>query len=619
MKLLNVRSNRVQVLGLYGMGGIGKTTLAKAFYNKLINHFVLRCFISNVREIADKDGGLISLQNILLGDLFPSEQPVYDVDAGSIALKRKLHEKRVLAVLDDVDDVSQLNALAGSRDWFGEGSQIIITTRNKDVLIGQVVNELYEVQELFASEALQLFSYLALRREKPTDDYLNLSKQIVSLTGALPLALEVFGSFLLHKRTVKQREDALKKLQQIRPHNLQDVLRISFDGLDEEVKCAFLDVACLFVNSEIKKEEAIDILMGCGFRAHTVMNVLTAKSLIKIREDCTLWMHDQLRDMGRQIVQLEDLVDPGRRSRLWDHNEIVTGTKEVQGIILDFRKKRHVEDLSADTILLNNFLTTPNLTSALAYVKEKFKMYLLFLCGLQRAAEVEEPKLGTEVFESMVNMRLLQINYAKLEGKFKYFPAGLKWLQWKGCALKFLPSDYSPWQLAVPDLSESGIERLWGCTGNKVAESLRVINLHGCYILLTTPDLSGYKSLEKLNLEPCIRLTKIDKSLGNLRECSNIVEFPRDVSGLKHLQILVLSDCTKLKELPEDIGNMNSLRELLADGTAIPKLPESIYHLTKPEKLSLKDCQSIKQLPKSIGNLISLKELSLNNCIRRTT
>lgn len=153
----------------------------------------------------------------------------------------------------------------------------------------------------------------------------------------------------------------------------------------------------------------------------------------------------------------------------------------------------------------------------------------------------------------------------------------------------------------------------------QVAESLRVINLHGCYILVTTPDLSGYKSLEKLNLEPCIRLTKIDKSLGNLRECSNIVEFPRDVSGLKHLQILVLSDCTKLKELPEDIGNMNSLRELLADGTAIPKLPESIYHLTKPEKLSLKDCQSIKQLPKSIGNLISLKELSLNNCIRRTT
>ena len=76
--------------------------------------------------------------------------------------------------------------------------------------------------------------------------------------------------------------------------------------------------------------------------------------------------------------------------------------------------------------------------------------------------------LDTEGFKSMVNLRLLQINHVKLQGKFKNFPAGLKWLQWKNCPMKTLPSDYAPHELAVLDLSESGIERVWGWNSNKV-------------------------------------------------------------------------------------------------------------------------------------------------------
>ena len=164
------------------------------------------------------------------------------------------------------------------------------------------MTEFYEVKELDSSESLQLFSYHALRREKPTGTFLDLSKQIVSLTGGLPLALEVFGSFLFDKRRQKEWEDALQKLKQIRPHNLQDVLMISFNGLDEQEKCIFLDIACLFVKMRMRREDAIDILRGRGFNAEIAVSVLTAKSLIKFSEDNILWMHDQVRDMGRQIV-----------------------------------------------------------------------------------------------------------------------------------------------------------------------------------------------------------------------------------------------------------------------------------------------------------------------------
>ncbi|XP_037492085.1 disease resistance protein RPV1 [Jatropha curcas] len=624
MDLLNVKSNQIQVLGLHGMGGIGKTTLAKALYNKLIKHFKYRCFISSVREIAEGDGGLTSLQNKFLHDLSANKvPPVNEVVDGVIKIKRMLAEQRVLAVLDDVNDVSQLNVLAGKRDWFGEGGIIIITTRNEDVLVDHIVNERYEVRELFSSEALQLFSYHAMRRENPTEGYLKIAKQIVSLTGNLPLALEVFGSFLFHKRTMKQWEDALKRLQQIRPHDLQDVLRISFDGLDQEERHIFLDIACLFVKIGMGKEEAIDILTGCGFRAETAVTVLEAKSLIKIREDGTLWMHDQLRDMGREIVLRENLVNPGMRSRLWDYEEIMTvlkdkkGTENVKGIILDFGKKMFREDSSTDTVFCNYFLTAPNLTSAIAYMKRKWTRLLCLPEGIEKE---KEAIVSTKSFESMVNLRLLHVNRVKLDGKFKFLPAGLRWLQWKECPLKNLPYDYDPSQLSVLDLSESGIERIWSWGSSKVAEKLMVLNLHHCYNLVAIPDLYGHKSLEKINLERCIRLTKIHKSLGNLRtllhlnlkECLNLVEFPSEVSGLKCLQSFILSGCSKLTALPDDIGSMKSLKELLVDRTAISKLPESMYRLTKLEKLSLNGCRFIKRLPSTLGKLNSLKELSLD-------
>ncbi|KAB1207949.1 Protein SUPPRESSOR OF npr1-1, CONSTITUTIVE 1 [Morella rubra] len=238
----------------------------------------------------------------------------------------------------------------------------------------------------------------------------------------------------------------------------------------------------------------------------------------------------------------------------------------------------------------------------------------------------------------MANLRLLQINYTRLVGSYKYLPAQLKWLQWKGCPVKSLPSDFSPGELAVLDLSESAIEQVWGWHSSKqfvmivsfvtpkllpsqVAEKLMIMNLRGCHNLAAIPDLSGHKSLEKLVLEHCHSLIKIHDSVGNasslvhlnLRSCWNLIEFPAKVSGLKKLENLIFSGCSKLKELPLEIGSMRSLKELLVDDTAIEKLPESIFHLAKLEKLNLNGCRLLRTLPNCIGLLSSLKELSLTS------
>ncbi|XP_050276918.1 disease resistance protein RPV1-like [Quercus robur] len=622
MSLLDVRSNGVQVLGLYGVGGVGKTTLAKALHNKLVGSFQYLVFMKNNRENSEEDEDLVYLQNKLINHISPGKPPVYEVSSGISAIKDEVYEKRVLIIMDDIHNVRQLEVLIGGRDWFSEGSRIIITTRNRDVLPDHLVNGFYEVRELAFTEALQLFSHHALRREKPTERFMNLSKQMVSLTGGLPLALEVFGSFLFERWRIEEWKDALQKLKRIRPRNLQDVLKISYDGLDVQEQRIFLDIACLFIKMEIKREDILDALKGCGFRAEIAVTVLRARSLIKIFEDNSLWMHDQIRDMGRQIVLDESPVDPGMRSRLWDRDEIMSvlkgekGTRCIEGIVLDFEGRPIVQDPSGERISRENLQRRPNLTSALTYMKEWCKKFL------QNNAENERKVvLHTKPFESMVNLRLLQINHVRLEGKYKYLPAGLKWLQWKECPLKTLPSEFFPRELAVLDLSRSGIEKVWGSCTSKVAENLMVMNLSRCYNLAAIPDLSGNHALEKLILVGCKKLTKIHESLGNmstllhlnLRECSKLIKFPTDISGLQNLEILVLSDCSKLKELPMNIGSMKSLKELLVDNTAIAKLPESIFRLTKLEKIDLNHCQLLRRLPNCIGKLSSLKELSLNN------
>ncbi|KAH1053724.1 hypothetical protein GLYMA_08G293600v4 [Glycine max] len=617
MKVLQVQSNGVKVLGLYGMGGVGKTTLAKALFNNLLNHFEHRCFISNVREVSSKQDGLVSLRTKIIEDLFP--------EPGSptiISDHVKARENRVLLVLDDVDDVKQLDALIGKREWFYDGSRVIITTRDT-VLIKNHVNELYEVEELNFDEALELFSNHALRRNKPPENFLNLSKKIVSLTGRMPLALEVFGSFLFDKRRVEEWEDAVEKLRQIRPKHLQDVLKISYDALDEEEKCIFLDMACLFVQMGMKRDDVIDVLRGCGFRGEIAITVLVQKCLIKITdEDNTLWMHDQIRDMGRQIVVDESIVDPGKRSRLWDRAEIMSvlkghmGTRCIQGIVLDFEEDRFYRS-KAESGFSTNLQWRSSLRNVLGGIIEQclcLKNYLH-----PQAEENKEVILHTKSFEPMVNLRQLQINNRRLEGKF--LPAELKWLQWQGCPLKHMPLKSWPRELAVLDLKNSKkIETLWGWNDYKqVPRNLMVLNLSYCIELTAIPDLSGCRRLEKIDLENCINLTNIHDSIGSLStlrslkltRCSSLINLPIDVSGLKQLESLFLSGCTKLKSLPENIGILKSLKALHADGTAITELPRSIFRLTKLERLVLEGCKHLRRLPSSIGHLCSLKELSL--------
>ncbi|OWM91329.1 hypothetical protein CDL15_Pgr000273 [Punica granatum] len=153
---------------------------------------------------------------------------------------------KVLIILDDVDSVDQLKALAAELDWFGRGSIIIITTRNKDALNVLQEHKVYEVTEMDKDQALQLLSKQELRRYAPTAGLRALSEEIVNGTGGLPLALKVIGSFL-HGKSEETWKATSQKLNIVPNKEVEQKLRISYDALEREQQQMVLDLACLLV------------------------------------------------------------------------------------------------------------------------------------------------------------------------------------------------------------------------------------------------------------------------------------------------------------------------------------------------------------------------------------
>jgi hypothetical protein len=339
---LNVGADDIRMIGILGMGGIGKTTIAKAIYNQFVNEFEGKSFLANVRETFKEPRGQVRLQEQLISDILKiSEIKINSVDKGIIMIKQRLCNKAILLILDDVDQMEQLKAIARRRDWFGSGSRIIITTRDEHLLKELEVDSIYTVTTMNDSESLELFSWHAFRNNYPTKDYTELSRSVIAYCGGLPLALEVLGSYLF-SRSIPEWKSALDKLKK-NPHDqIQSKLRISFDALSDNIeKDIFLDISCFFIGMD--KDYVVQILDGCGFFAEIGISILIQRCLLKVSKTNKFTMHDLLRDMGRKIVREKYPNEPKKWSRLWlneDAFDILTKHEVIRIFSIETIKRK---------------------------------------------------------------------------------------------------------------------------------------------------------------------------------------------------------------------------------------------------------------------------------------
>ncbi|GMY19605.1 TMV resistance protein N-like isoform X2, partial [Fagus crenata] len=561
----------VRFVGICGMGGIGKTTLAQEIYERISGNFEASSFIDNVRE-ETKNQGLVSLQKQLLCKiLVEKEINIWDLRGGIDIIRNRLRNKKVLIVLDDVDGEKQLEALVGKHDWFGVGSRIIVTSRDSHLLRRHGVDDVFTTKGLNNDEALELFSWRAFKKPCPEENYVDLSKDFVNYTNGLPLALKVLGS-LLFGRSMDAWKSARDQLKVEPNSNILDILKISFDGLTDTQKQLFLDIACFFKGKD--KDCIRDILESCGYYPDYNLDVLVEKYLISINEMGALWMHDLLQEMGKEIVCRESPKELGGRSRLWLYEDALhvlknsRGTEAIEGIMVN----------------------TPN---------EK------------------EEHLSAEAFSKIKKLRLLKIGNIQLPQGLNYLSNELRVIEWYGYPLKSMPTNFHPNQLVELRMRCSRLKQLW--KGIMILDELKVIDLSDSQYLIETPEFSGILNLKQLILQRCTRLSKIHASLGNLKRlirldlngCKCLESLPHKIN-LESLEVFTLSGCSRLKKFPEIVGNMSCLSELYLNETAIKTLP--VEHLTSLITLDLRHCNNLSSLPNAICSLTSLKTLALSGC-----
>lgn len=309
----------VRMIGIWGMGGVGKTTIAKFLY-KIYSHGFAphRCFIEDVRS-STGNGNLLHLQEKLLSSIVGEEhEKLWSVEQGCSLIKSRLGNRKVFLVLDGIDNLDQLHALAKEVSWFGPGSRIIVTTRDKGLFYSSGVRFVYHVDVLDSDNAIQVFKKFAFEGgQAPSDVYQRLAIHASNLAQGLPSALQVFGTYLRRMTSIDEWEQALGRLEKIPQKRITDILRISYMGLDRKHKAMFLHVACLFNGDSVQSVKA---LLEDG---DLEIKGLEEKSLIDISADGYITMHVLVEQAGKEFVREES----GSRNPtiLWEPEEIISG------------------------------------------------------------------------------------------------------------------------------------------------------------------------------------------------------------------------------------------------------------------------------------------------------
>ncbi|CAN6556775.1 unnamed protein product [Malus baccata var. baccata] len=590
---LNDGSTDVGIVLVNGIGRIGKTTIAKFVYNLNHRRFEGSCFLEDVRETSKKPNGLVQLQSKFLRDILSGRKvKVHSVSEGINKIRDAIICKRVLLVLDDVDDMDQIRAIFGRRDWFFPGSKIIITTRYAQLLRERELSiyNIYNVHSLNVDESLELFNLHAFGQDQPREGYLKLSKRIADRSGGLPLALQTLGSSL-YGRDMDVWESTLDKLVDIPQNEVFKKLRISYDALqDNHDQNLFLHIACFFVGKE--KDYIVRILDGCDFFTIVGIENLVDRCLVTIGEDKV------------------------KRSRLWRDKDSFDVLKSKNIPLKVLKLNMHV--LSASTLSGNS----------------------------------NEIVLHTNAFARMNKLRLLQLSHVQFKGSYKELPKELRWLSWLGFPLKSIASDFPLEFLVYLEMHQSNLTQVFNrktdlrqvLKGRKTLfvffffphhlPSLKTLDLSHSHSLTEIGNFSLVPNLERLILEDCLSLVDIHDSIGklnrlvylNLKDCIKIMKLPRNVFALKLLDTLIVSGCLNLDAFPAELKMMESLKVLDVADISVTTTGEVKSRLRRnPETfwaslprclahLKLTSCNlSDDSFPKDFSNLPFLALLDLSN------
>ncbi|KAF8405132.1 hypothetical protein HHK36_010030 [Tetracentron sinense] len=567
------------VVGICGIGGSGKTTLAReicrdAQVRSYFNNRIVFLTVSqspNVEQLKIKLWEHITGNNISgSNDLNLQWKLQFDLRIGV----------RTLVVLDDVWSLSVLEQLI----FRIPGCKTLVVSR---FMFPTVLNNTYEHELLREDEAMTLFCCSAFREKSiPIAANDKLVKQVVNECKGLPLAIKVIGASLRDQpqmfwTSAKNRLSRGEPICDSHENNLLSRMAISINYLPLKVRECFLDLGAFPEDKKIP----LDVLINMWVEMHdldkeeafAIVIELSNKNLLTLVKDAragdvyssyyeiSVSQHDVLRDLALYLSKRGNLngqrrlLMPRREAGLpkeWERNMDQPFNAQIVSIHTGEMKKEdwfHMDFPKAEVLILNfasnDYFLPP-------FIASMPKLRALIIINYSTSNTVLH---NLSVFHHLGNLRSL-------------------WFE----------------KITVPQLPKTTVP----------LRNLRKISL----VLCKVNNILHGSAVDLPMIFPRLSELMMD-------HCVDLIELPSSICQVHSLEILSITNCHGLLELPAYLGSLNSLQILrLYACPAIKKLPPGICELEWLKYLDISQCVNLSSLPEEIGRLISLEKIDMREC-----
>ncbi|CAL5382466.1 unnamed protein product [Camellia sinensis] len=511
--------NKVDVIPIVGMGGIGKTTLAQMVYNDEIvkNHFDLKAWVCVSDEF-----DILKITKAIYDSVTSQTCSSDNLDQAQVQLKQALAGKKFFIVLDDVwnkkyNDWNDLNS--PFKDG-AQGSKVVVTTRSRDVARMMATVELHDVEILSDEDCWSLFAQHAFENRSidANPNLVSIGKKIVEKCKGLPLAAKTLSGLLRCKERDEEWVDVLCSKIWDLSHEESDILpalRLSYHHLPSHLKQCFAYCSIIPNDYEFEEEEIVLLWMAEGF-------------IMQKREK---QMEDVGGDYFRELLS-RSFFQPSSTSK---------GSKFVMHDLIN--DLAHV--VARDTC----FRLDDKLKDQEQYKNLKKARHSSYM------QEMHEGMKKFEIFEKAMHLRT-------------FLPFGSKH-RWNCYLASNVPLNLFPKlrRLRVLNMSRYCITEV----PNSVVDlkHLRYLNLSHTSIEKLPESLGSLYNLQTLMLRECAKLKKLPTDLGSLIDlrhldttnAHSLKEMPRGIGKLVSLQTLSNFIVTKNNgDQLRELGNLIYLR-----------------------------------------------------------
>ncbi|XP_030925535.1 putative disease resistance protein RGA4 [Quercus lobata] len=659
---LNENSSRnVDVIPIVGIGGLGKTAIAKLVYSDelVVGHFQLRMWVCatddfNVTRLIkqilksaihkiDENFGVDGLQNSFR-ELLRDKKFIDNlaVDELQFRLRELLKGNKFLLVLDDVwnEDRNKWMELEDLLLGGCNGSKIIVTTRNNSIATTMGTSPTYRLDGLSQEDCLSLFVKLAFKEgeEKHYPNLLEIGKDIVKKCKGVPLAVRTLASLLYSKVDEREwksvRDNEIWHLKQ-NEGDILPALRLSYNQLPFHLKQCFAYCSLFPKDYEFKSLLLVQFWMAHGLLqspdnenqdlediGNLYIKELMSRSLFQdVDQDAVLLytfkMHDLVHDLALSIAKGECLVVTKKSSvsagvchlSILENGQEVTKQLErlskVQTII--FKTEQHMSILET-CISRFKYLRVLDLENSSFEVLPNSIRSLKHL----RYLDLSENRRIKQLPDSICKLHSLQTLLLGDCSNLERLPKGIRDI----ISLRFL---------VVTTKHICLSKKAVGCL-----DSLRFLMIGGCENLKCLFEgMEGrLTNLRTLVVGRCPSLTSLSLSIKHLTaletlvivECKelSLMEMEgEDNQDLKlSLQNLKIEGLPKLEVLPQWLqGSANTLQVLrIEECENLKALPEWLPRLKSLHTLQIVECPKLSSLPEGMEALAALRQLQIEGC-----